>query len=218
MSIGPAGEKIVPIACAMVDRDHAAGRTGIGAVMGPKNFKAIAVRAGRSEEQEVSEEALRLVRGYIRRIRRSDQYETTRRHGGSGYVKWANDMGILATRNYRENRFEAAGELDGVNLAKHITRFRGCHRCPVRCKAELAMDSGAHSDEDSAKPAVRPEFEPMVSLGSKCGLSDLGTLVHLDNLCSQLGQDSASTGSAIAFAMTSTIGAFLAERIRAGSV
>jgi aldehyde:ferredoxin oxidoreductase len=118
-------------------------------------------------------------------------------HGGASYVKWADDLGILATRNYRENTFEAAERIDGKNLKDNITRRRSCHRCPVHCKADLEFTRGKYK----GMQAVRPEFESMLSLGSKCGLSDLDTLVFLDNLCSRLGIDNISAGNAIAFAM-----------------
>jgi aldehyde:ferredoxin oxidoreductase len=67
----------------------------------------------------------------------------------------------------------------------------------VQCKADLAFDEGRLK----GKKAVRPEFEPMLSLGSRCGLTDLDTLVYLDNLCSRLGMDSISAGGVLAFAM-----------------
>jgi aldehyde:ferredoxin oxidoreductase len=98
-------------------------------------------------------------------------------------MEWADDLGILATRNYRENTFEAAERIDGKNLKDNITRRRSCHRCPVHCKADLEFTRGKYK----GMQAVRPEFESMLSLGSKCGLSDLDTLVFLDNLCSRLG-------------------------------
>jgi aldehyde:ferredoxin oxidoreductase len=109
-------------------------------------------------------------------------------------VKWADDMGILATRNYRQNRFEAVDSLDGKQLRKYVTRSRGCSKCPIKCKAELQFG-------DEGAKAARPEFEPMISLGSKCGLSDLEAVVRLDNLCSRVGIDNISAGSTIAFAM-----------------
>ena len=120
-----------------------------------------------------------------------------RKAHGAGYVTWADDLGILATRNFKTNTFDEAHQIDGKNLEKNITRTRGCHRCPVQCKAELEFDEG----KLKGKKALRPEFEPMLSLGSRCGLTDLDTLVYLDNLCSRLGMDSISAGGVIAFAM-----------------
>ncbi|MBT8372288.1 MAG: aldehyde ferredoxin oxidoreductase C-terminal domain-containing protein, partial [Deltaproteobacteria bacterium] len=137
------------------------------------------------------------IKRYVWQIKNSPHYKDVKKFGGAGYVKWADDLGILATRNYRTNTFEAAEQIDGKNLEPNITRTRGCYRCPVRCKAELDFNQG----KLKGKTAVRPEFEPMLALGARCGLRDIHTLVYLDNLCSRLGMDSISTGGAVAFAM-----------------
>ena len=198
MTIGPAGESGTLFGCIMTDRDHAAGRTGMGTVMGSKNLKAIVVKEPKNKILfRASENGHEAIKRYIWQMKNSPHYKDIKKHGGAGYVKWADDLGILATRNFRENTFEAAGQIDGKNLEKNITRTHGCYRCPVRCKAELEFPEG----KLKGRKAVRPEFEPMLSLGSRCGLTDLDTLVYLDNLCSRLGMDSISAGGAIAFAM-----------------
>jgi aldehyde:ferredoxin oxidoreductase len=198
MAIGPGGENGALFGCIISDRDHAAGRTGMGTVMGSKNLKAIVIkRRKRKISFHSKSNAHEAIKRYLRQIKNSPHYEGTSKYGGAGYVTWADELRILATRNYRENTFEAADRIDGKNLEENITRKRGCHRCPVLCKAELIF----HKGKFKGKKAIRPEFEPMLSLGSKCGLSDLDTLVYLDNLCSRLGLDSISAGNAIAFAM-----------------
>jgi aldehyde:ferredoxin oxidoreductase len=198
LAIGPGGENGALFGCIMSDRDHAAGRTGMGTVMGSKNVKAIVVKKQRPKVPSASDGKLNAtIQRYLGQIKASPHYAGTSKYGGAGYVKWADDLGILATRNYRENTFEAAERIDGKNLKDNITRRRSCHRCPVHCKADLEFTSGKYK----GMQAVRPEFEPMLSLGSKCGLSDLDTLVFLDNLCSRLGIDNISAGNAIAFAM-----------------
>jgi len=198
VTIGPGGENGARFACIMSDRDHSAGRTGMGAVMGSKNLKAIIIKDKKKSPIPVSRHnGHNSIKHYLKRIKRSPEFPTTSKYGGAGYIKWADDMGILATRNYRENHFEGVDLLDGRRLEKYKTRSRGCHRCPVRCKAELEFADGRFR---KAK-AIRPEFEPMISLGSKCGLSNLEEVVFLDNLCSRLGLDNISAGSAIAFAM-----------------
>ena len=198
MAIGPAAEKGALFGCIMTNRDHAAGRTGMGTVMGSKNLKAIVVKAPKKKSLfRASENGHEAIKRYIWQMKNSPHYKDIKKHGGAGYVTWADDLGILATRNFKENTFDEAEQIDGKNLEKNITRTRGCFRCPVQCKAELKFDEG----KLKGKKAVRPEFEPMLSLGSRCGLTDLDTLVYLDNLCSRLGMDSISTGGVIAFAM-----------------
>ncbi len=198
MTIGPAAENGTLFGCIMTSRDHAAGRTGMGTVMGSKNLKAIVVKAPKKKTLfRASGNGREAINRYIWQMKNSPHYKGIKKHGGAGYVGWADDLGILATRNFKTNTFDEAHQIDGKNLEKNITRTRGCHRCPVQCKAELEFDEG----KLKGKKALRPEFEPMLSLGSRCGLTDLDTLVYLDNLCSRLGMDSISAGGVIAFAM-----------------
>ncbi|UCD78706.1 MAG: aldehyde ferredoxin oxidoreductase family protein [Desulfobacterales bacterium] len=198
MTIGPGGENGVRFGCLMTDRDHAAGRTGMGTVMGAKNLKAIVIKGRKPKIPFLAPaNGNEAVKRYAWQIKNAPEFKVFKKHGGAGYVKWADDLGILATRNFRTNTFEAADRIDGKNLTDQITRSRGCSRCPVQCKAELEFGSGRFKGEKG----FRPEFEPMLSLGPKCGLSDLDSLVYLDNLCSRLGIDSISTGNVIAFAM-----------------
>jgi len=198
MSIGPGAENGVLFGCIMSDGDHAAGRTGMGTVMGAKNLKAIVIKGQKPPKPFLApvtdNEA---VTRYARQIKNSPEFKTFKNYGGAGYVKWADDLGIIATRNFRTNTFEAADRIDGKKLADKVTRSRGCFRCPVQCKAELKFTSGRFKGEKG----FRPEFEPMLSLGAKCGLADLETLVYLDNLCSRQGIDIISAGNVISFAM-----------------
>ncbi len=198
LAIGPAGENGCGFGCIMTERDHAAGRTGMGTVMGSKNLKAIVVKAQRPQEAFRPKNDLHeAIKRYLWQMKNSPEFKTMKAHGGAGYVDWADEMGILATRNYRDYHFEDAGRIDGKQLKENITRKHGCPRCPVQCKADLRFSSGRLKGQE----AVRPEFEPMLALGAKCGLNDLQTLVYLDNLCNRLGLDSISAGTAIAFAM-----------------
>jgi aldehyde:ferredoxin oxidoreductase len=198
LTIGPGGENGTLFGCIMTDRDHAAGRTGMGSVMGSKNLKAIVIKGQKQKIPFRSKtKGLEAIKQYIWQMKNSPHYKGIVKHGGAGYVKWADDLGILSTYNYRQNHFDAADRIDGKHLAKNITRSHGCYHCPVHCKADLEFQN----NKSEPIQAVRPEFESMLSLGSKCGLSDLKSLVLLDNLCARLGLDTISTGNAIAFAM-----------------
>jgi len=198
LTIGPGGENGVLFGCIMTDRDHAAGRTGMGTVMGSKNLKAVVIKKREKSRQTVKPgPGQEVIQRYTHQITHSPQYQTVSKLGGAGYITWANELGILSTRNYRENRFEAADALDGKHLTKYVSKYRSCHRCPIHCKAVLKLKNG----NGETREAIRPEFEPILALGSKCGLKDLKILTHLDNLCSKMGIDSMSAGSVIAFAM-----------------
>ncbi len=197
LAIGPGGEKNVRFATIMTGRDHAAGRTGMGSVMGSKNLKAIVIaKGGHRYFPAVTAAQKRTVRDYASKIRNSSEFGFFSRYGGAGYVEWANDFGIMGSKNYSEIGVGPGDQIDGRQLEKNITRVSGCYRCPVQCKADLKL-SGAKKGQRF----TRPEFEPMINLGAKCGLADLHQIVRLDNLCSRLGVDSTSAASVIAFAM-----------------
>jgi len=200
LAIGPGGENGVRYACIMTERGHAAGRTGMGAVMGSKNLKAIAVRKTSEvlkDFRSLKDETIRaLVKQYIEQIRNAPRYDTYARYSNSAYVTWAREEGLLSTRNYRQTQFEGAERIDGSQIIKYVTRSRSCHRCPVHCKAELKVPSGRFAVEGD-----RPDIEPIINLGSKCGLDDVEALLYLYNLAGQLGIDVISTGGILAFAM-----------------
>jgi aldehyde:ferredoxin oxidoreductase len=196
MTIGPGGENQVRYACVMTGTRHAAGRTGMGAVMGSKNLKAIAVQ-GQRREHSRDAEVRALIRDYLQEIRSAPRYETYARFSNSAFVTWANEAGILATRNYQQVRFAGAEQIDGERLIDYVTRPRSCHRCPVHCKAEIEIREGRYAGTHGE----RPDIEPIVNLGSKCGLDDPEAVLYLYNLTGTLGIDSISTGGVLAFAM-----------------
>ena len=196
MAIGPGGENLVPYACIMADRDHAAGRTGMGAVMGSKNLKAIVVETEKHPPVMASV-ARETVRSYLSAVKPSPRSQPVSTYGGTSDICWAHEKGILATRNYRETQFEGVERIDGRTLQTYVTRHKSCPRCPVHCKADVLISRG----EFRGVGGTRPEFETIIALGSKCGLSHTEALLGLSNLCNRLGIDTVSTGSVIAFAM-----------------
>lgn len=197
MTIGSAGENQVRYACMMLGADHAAGRTGMGAVMGSKNLKAIMVQAPRAREK-MDAETSRLVKTYIRKVKASvSRYRDYSTWGSSGDILELHLLGLLGTQNYRKMQFDRAREIDGRRLANYVTRRISCHRCPVHCKAEVEIPKGKYK----GFKGHRPEYETVIDLGALCGLGDPEELLYLSNLCNILGLDSISTGSVIAFAM-----------------
>jgi len=197
LTIGPAGENTVRFAAIMTERDHAAGRTGLGAVMGSKNLKAIVIAKGeRLHFAAVTPAQKAAVRTYATAIKKSAEFKFFSRFGGAGYVKWANDFGIMGSQNYSRIGTEQIEKIDGRQLGANKVRSSGCFRCPVQCKAEIKLDKKAASEI-----FTRPEFEPVINLGPKCGLFDLDQITRLDNLCGRLGLDTTSAATVIAFAM-----------------
>jgi aldehyde:ferredoxin oxidoreductase len=196
MVVGPGGENGVRYACIMTGTRHSAGRTGMGAVMGAKNLKAIAVR-GQRRRTEQDEAASALVRGYVDKLRASPRYETWARFSNTALVAWADEAGLLATRNYRRVRFEGARRIDGQRLIEYVTRARSCYRCPVHCKAKIEIREGRYA----GTKGERPDIEPIINLGSKCGVDDPEAVLYLHNLAGTLGIDAISTAGVLAFAM-----------------
>ncbi len=194
--IGPAGEKLVPIACIVTQLGHAAGRTGMGAVMGSKMLKAVVVRPHKQKAQ--ADPVVRAaVKDYLDKIKASPRYEDKAAHGTSSAVNWTNEMGMLGTRNYSRPTFDSAAAIDGTSMDRYVERFRSCSRCPVHCKAEVKIESGPYA----GLAGERPDFEPIASWGSKSGLEDPEAVIFLHNLCDRLGLDSVSAGNAVAFGM-----------------
>ncbi|MHB9150168.1 MAG: aldehyde ferredoxin oxidoreductase family protein [Thermoleophilia bacterium] len=194
--IGPAGEHLLPLACIVTQRGHAAGRTGMGAVMGSKNLKAVVVK-GAKDTAGADEEARAAVKRYLAKIKAAPNYADKAAHGTSSAVNPVNEMGMLGSYNYQKPRFEGAAAIDGTSMDRHVERLRACRRCPVHCKAELRLASGPYAGLEGE----RPDFEPIVSWGSKSGLADPEAIIYLHHLCDLFGIDSVSAGNAVAFAM-----------------
>lgn len=197
LTIGPGGETQARFAAIISEKDHAAGRTGMGAVMGSKMLKAIVIARGSHKHFPADSPARKkAVKTYTANIRASSEFKFFSKHGGSGYIEWVNDFGIMGVKNYSQIGMDDVRSMDGKQLENRVIRSSGCFRCPVQCKADLVLDPTTPE-----KVSTRPEFEPIINLGAKCGLSDLNAIIRLDNLCTRLGLDSTSAASVIAFAM-----------------
>ena len=110
LSIGTAGESGARFACIVTGKDHAAGRTGLGAVMGAKKLKAVVIKKGACRPFDDRRALIgSAINQYVKQIKASPDFETFSRFGGAGYIKWADDMGVMGTRNYRQKRFEDGG-------------------------------------------------------------------------------------------------------------
>lgn len=195
-AIGPAGENLATMACLMFDGGHAAGRTGMGAVMGSKNLKAIAASSGSSPvgNNLVGSDVLN---EYLEGIKSAPKYEEWSSYDNTTSVKWVDDLGAGTVKNYRDVQADDVESADGRSFKDLPRTPSSCYRCPVHCKAKLEIDRGPHEGEI----AERPGFEPLVALGPKCGNMDALESIHLHNRCNELGLDSVEAGSLIAFAM-----------------
>ena len=194
--IGPAGENLVRFACVMNDLDAAAGRTGMGAVMGSKNLKAIACR-GTLRLPLADPEAAREIAGWIK-DNAPVNIKRMRDLGTAQIVDGLNGMGGLPTQNFQFGSFEGAEKINGETMADTImVKRRACHACPVQCKREVKVDEPYKVDPRYGGP----EYETIGALGSDCGIDDLKAIARGNELCNAYGLDTISCGATIAFAM-----------------
>ena len=196
--IGPGGERLVRFAAIMHDVCRAAGRPGLGAVMGSKNLKAIACRGKRPPE--IADEArLKAVnRAWAGIFKEHPRTAGLYRHGTSGGLLGINEGGGLPTRNFQEGQFEGAEKLSGEAMSDSIlVGSDSCTACYVRCKRVVEVD-----DRYQVDPVYGgPEYETLASLGSCCGVDDLQAVAKGSELCNAYGLDTIGAGVGIAFGM-----------------
>ncbi|MBY9016330.1 MAG: aldehyde ferredoxin oxidoreductase family protein [Candidatus Lokiarchaeota archaeon] len=195
--IGSGGENLVRYACIINDLRNAAGRTGMGAVMGSKNLKAIAVRGHKKLEvinkeklrakiREFNEVAYKTVSGYF-------EYGT-----GSGIMEQFAKSGNLPTRNFRDGNFKGAKVLDPGIMKQEIgLKMESCYACSIRCKKVVEI-----GEPWNVNPLYGgPEYESIGAFGSNCGVDDLKAVCKANELCNKYSIDTISTGVSISFAM-----------------
>jgi aldehyde:ferredoxin oxidoreductase len=194
--IGPAGENLVRFACVVNDLHHFAGRCGLGAVMGSKNLRAIAVRGGGGVEvadPDVFRETMRWLRENF-----EERCSGLREEGTAGVLYPLHLAGGLPTRNFIDGQFEGAGSIgaDAMNEAV-LVGDETCFACMVRCKRVVESDAPWRVDRKYGGP----EYESLSALGSNCGIDDIRFLARANEFCAASGLDTISTGNTLAFAM-----------------
>ncbi|MGE5553421.1 MAG: aldehyde ferredoxin oxidoreductase family protein [Betaproteobacteria bacterium] len=197
-SIGPAGENLVKFACVVNDKHRAAGRSGVGAVLGAKNLKAIAVRG--IGGIKVADPA---------RFREAmlDAFAKTKAHpvtstglpayGTAILVNIINAHGIFPTRNFQTGVFPGAEKISGEAMAERtLVRKKACFACPIACGRATEVKEGRFKGAGEG-----PEYEPLFALGSDCGIDDLEAITKANYIANELGYDPISFGATLACAM-----------------
>ncbi|MCD6470290.1 aldehyde ferredoxin oxidoreductase family protein [Candidatus Bathyarchaeota archaeon] len=195
-AIGPAGEKLSRIACIINDKTRAAGRCGLGAVMGSKNLKAIAVRGTKDVNVAKPDEFLEFVRTLHKRMKgpATIKYRTL---GTPQNVLVHNSLGCLPTRNFTNAVFEGAEKVSGEYLNQHfVEKIIGCSSCAMPCEHIAVVSEGPYKGT-----MTRVEYEPLWAFGPHCGIDRLDAVIKAIELCNYYGMDSISTGNIIGFAM-----------------
>jgi len=195
-AIGPAGEKLVRIACIINDKSRAAGRCGLGAVMGSKNLKAIAVRGTKDVMVAKPDEFLEFVKEFHERMKgpATKKYRTL---GTPENVLVHNALHCMPTRNYNNAHFEGAEKVSGEYLnARYVSKIIGCSSCAMRCEHVCVVNEGPYKGA-----MARVEYEPLWALGPYCGIDRLDAIIKGCELCNYYGMDSISAGVIVGFAM-----------------
>jgi len=198
LQIGPAGEQLVRYAALINMANRANGRTGLGAVMGSKNLKAIAVR-GRNKPAFADRKALaEIARWGAENLATSSAYGLGQ-HGTASVTTSQNQAGGLPTRNWASGFFEGYKALDGTTMSATILKGRHtCHACVVRCKRAVEITEGPYPVDPLYGG---PEYETVATFGSYCGISDLAAVARANQLCNMYGLDTITTGAVIAWIM-----------------
>jgi aldehyde:ferredoxin oxidoreductase len=194
--IGPSGENLSRLACVINDLNHVAGRSGIGAIMGSKKLKGVAVR-GHNPPELADPDRLKALAARLAKQVRDDPPGLS--VNGTGAVMDAGaETGNLPTRNFRDGEFWEATKIDAIAVKnKYRVGMGTCYACAVACKKEVEL-------ETPYKVEARyggPEYETLGALGSDCGVSDLAAVCKANELCQRYGLDTIGAGATIAFAM-----------------
>ena len=193
-SIGVAGENRVRFACITADWGRNAGRTGIGAVLGSKNVKAIAVRGSHDlpvfdlpRLKELSDTAFVKLRGH-------KYFSFWQQQGLMSVIDYANEAGVMPTHNFRDGQFDRAEKINGYEmLAKYKIGDTACFACPMACGNICLVKEGKYS----GTVIEGPEYETACMFGSNVGVDNFACILKANALCDDLGIDTISTGNLI---------------------
>ena len=208
LQIGPAGENLVRYAAIMSMSNRANGRTGLGAVMGSKKLKAIAVRGTHKPEVADKASLMELTKWGAKMVPTSD-VAGLGKYGTAEVVSGQHQAGGLPTRNFTSGSFDDWEKIDGTTL--YDTRLKGaengqqdrfgrdtCYSCAVRCKRVSEVAEGPYKTDHRYGG---PEYETLATFGSYCAIDDLDAIIRANALCNMYGMDTISCGATIAWAM-----------------
>ncbi len=207
--IGPAGEKLVLFAAIMNDRDRAAGRSGVGAVMGSKNLKAIVVK-GKGSVQLADPEGFKafnknILNKYKEAVAKTPLGLTV--NGTAGVVVATQNFGVLPTKNWQLGTFEGWQEIQGESLSKKfLVKNKACYACPIACGRVTRVTEPGFEGEGEG-----PEYETVYAMGSNCMIDNLAAITKANYICNELGLDTITMGATVACAMELVDRGYLSE-------
>ncbi|GAP13108.1 aldehyde:ferredoxin oxidoreductase [Longilinea arvoryzae] len=201
--IGPAGERLSLISCVINDGHRAAGRGGLGAVMGSKRLKAVAAR-GTGRIEVADPERAREINLAIRAALKADPYAGYFRSGGTGAGTPDSVFnGDSPVKNWGQAGVDVFApqqteSLSGIKISeKYLVKHYACAHCPLGCGAELTVDDGRYPLQSTE----RPEYETLAAFGPLCGNTQVEAIIQCNELCNRAGLDTISAGATIAWAI-----------------
>ncbi|MDQ7781041.1 MAG: aldehyde ferredoxin oxidoreductase family protein, partial [Planctomycetota bacterium] len=194
--IGPAGENLVKYACISHDFGRQAGRTGLGAVMGSKNLKAIAVRGTGSIRVADPDGLLKLGKQIFKQCFSHPAMKLWQQQGTASVVTWANEIGAFPTRNFQSGQFKDYLNISGEKLvAETLVRSKACFGCPMACGKYSKTRKG-----DKDVYVEGPEYETSALIGGNFAIGNIHDLTYANYICDELGIDTISGGNVAGFA------------------
>ncbi|RLB73399.1 MAG: aldehyde ferredoxin oxidoreductase [Deltaproteobacteria bacterium] len=197
--IGPAGERLVLFSSIMNDRDRAAGRSGVGAVLGAKKLKGVVVYGTGKVPLYDKDLFESLTSKFLKKFRDScnGKVPGLRQYGTAKTITGTQGIGVLPTRNFQQGTFEHWQNIGGETLTEQfLVKAKACYSCPIACGRVTRIADGPYAGEGEG-----PEYETIYALGSNCGIGDLGAITKANYICNEMGMDTISMGSTIACAM-----------------
>lgn len=193
LTIGPAGESLIPFSLMLCDHGRVAGRTGIGAVMGSKNLKAIAVRGTKKIPVKNSEQ-FAILRGESNRALKNDSVTSALTDlGTASAADYFNYLGMMPKKYFSAGTLENSDAITGSSIAETILSGKSaCHACVVACGRVVTLEDG--------KKRKGPEYETLVGFGTNLGITDTHAITRMGELCDRYGLDSISTSGVIGLA------------------
>ncbi len=196
--IGPGGEKLSLLSGVVNDRARLAARSGVGAVMGSKNLKAMAVRGTGAIQLADAEGFWYAALDVLKKIVNDPvSFGSFRAYGTANLVNLINEMGAYPTHNFLQEVFQGAAATSGEAISEQILlKNRACFACPIACTRVSEVKSGPYKGRGEG-----PEYETTWSFGALCGVSNLDAIAKAHYLCGDYGLDAMSAGSTVACAM-----------------
>jgi len=209
--IGPAGEKLVRFAAIMNDKDRAAGRSGVGAVMGSKNLKAVVVR-GQQRVELADPERFKAFNTRILDTFKAGVKETPLGltvNGTAGVVITTQHLGVLPTKNWQQGTFDGWENIHGEQLTeKYLVSNKACYACPIGCGRKTRVEDSTFAGEGEG-----PEYETIYAMGANCMIDNLAAIIKANYLCNELGLDTITMGATVACAMELVDRGYLSEKV-----